>query len=39
MNQMILNMYIIAVQSKRISIEFVPNMYRGKVIEAIEDEG
>ena len=33
MNEMILHMYVVAVESGRLNIEFVPNMYREKVRE------
>ena len=33
MNEMFLSMYVIAVESGRLDIEFVPKMYREKVRE------
>lgn len=33
MNEMFLNMYVIAVETGRLTIEFIPMMYRKKVRE------
>ena len=35
MNEMFLNMYVIAVETGRLTIEFVPIMYREKVKEIL----
>lgn len=35
MNEMFLSMYILAVETGRLTIDFVPNMYREKVRELI----
>ena len=35
MNEMFLNMYVIAVETGRLTIEFVPTMYRNKVREIL----
>ncbi len=39
MNEMLLNMYVVAVESGRLSIDFVPRMYRAKVKEILEIDG
>ncbi|WP_261781313.1 CD1375 family protein [Clostridium botulinum] len=38
MNDFILNMYVVAVQSERFTIDFVPFLYRKKVAEILEKE-
>ena len=35
MNEILLNMYVVAVETKRIDINFVPMLYRGKVKEVL----
>lgn len=35
MNEMFLNMYVIAVETGRLTIEFVPVMYRGEVAKIL----
>jgi hypothetical protein len=35
MNEFFLNMYVIAVETGRLTIEFVPNLYRSKVKELL----
>lgn len=36
MNEMFLNMYIIAVETGRLTIDFIPSLYRKKVAEILE---
>lgn len=36
MNEFFLNMYVIAVESGRLTIDFVPSLYRDKVKEMLE---
>lgn len=36
MNDFILNMYVVAVQTGRFTIEFVPFLYKKKVAEILE---
>ncbi len=38
MNEMFLNMYIIAVETGRLTIYFIPMMYRAKVAEILNIE-
>lgn len=38
MNEMFLNMYIIAVETGRLTIHFIPTMYRVKVAEILNIE-
>ena len=38
MNEMFLNMYILAVESGRLTIDFIPKMYRAAVAEALAKE-
>lgn len=35
MNEMFLNMYVIAVETRRLTIGFIPMMYRAKVAEIL----
>lgn len=38
MNEMFLNMYVIAVETGRLTIDFVPMLYRKKVAEILKIE-
>ena len=38
MNEMFLNMYVIAVETGRLAIQFIPTMYRAKVAEILNIE-
>ena len=38
MNEMFLNMYVIAVETGRLTIQFIPTMYRTKVAEILNIE-
>ena len=38
MNEMILHMYVVAVDSGRLTIEFVPRLYRSEVAEILKIE-
>ena len=36
MNEMFLNMYVLAVETGRLTIDFIPRLYRRKVAEILE---
>ena len=38
MNEMFLNMYVIAVETGRLTIQFIPTMYRAKVARILNIE-
>lgn len=38
MNEMFLNMYVIAVETGRLTIDFIPMIYRAKVAEILNIE-
>ena len=38
MNEMFLNMYVIAVETGRLTINFIPRMYRAEVARILEIE-